>query len=422
MTGIEQSALPTALVKPRVAMVQDGSRLHYAIPLAMQRANILERMFTDTYLKPRSMLSAASIMLSAISPSKGRAILGRRCGELDPRRIFHNPLLHFKMRRLSRQGLGAAEFAVVTAEMVGQWIDSCGLGEANAIFGFIRDFDPELFANSRRRGLITVGDQMIAPVAVELAEAEIQSHRFPGWEPTVSLDEIRAFEVLQNRTWATLDHFTCASTYVRDGLAAQGIAPSRISVLPYPINLDSMPLVDRRGREGTLTVGFVGAVNLRKGAPYFFETARRFDPAKVRFSMVGKVGLDRSIVAEHKGEVEVCGAVPRTDVVRRLAGFDILYFPTTCEGCAGAVIEAMASGLPVVTSPNSGTFARDGIEGFIHSYDDIEGAAESIRRLAEDAVLRSEMGEAARRRVEMYDVNSYSRSVSALFSMLLNPS
>src|SRR5262249_14490715 len=145
------------------------------------------------------------------------------------------------------------------------------------------------------------------------------------------------------------------------------------------------------------TIGFVGTVGLRKGTPYFAEVARRFPRDKVRFVMIGPCTLTTYGLEQIRPAVEVHHA-PRLDVPKWLAAFDLIYFPTTCEGSAYALMEAMASGLPIVTSPNSGTVARHGIEGFLCAYDDLDAATAHIDRLISNDSLRLEMGSAAAER------------------------
>jgi glycosyltransferase involved in cell wall biosynthesis len=81
-------------------------------------------------------------------------------------------------------------------------------------------------------------------------------------------------------------------------------------------------------------------------------------------------------------------------------------------------MEAMASGLPVVTSPNSGTVARDGVEGYVAAYDDVDTLARRIRELAEDEGLRRDLGQAARRRAEHFNLDWYSGEVARLLREL----
>jgi len=81
-------------------------------------------------------------------------------------------------------------------------------------------------------------------------------------------------------------------------------------------------------------VGFVGAVGLRKGAPYFLEVARRSRGSTVRFVMVGPVQLPEAAIKRMSESVELVGRVPRNQAVAWLLKFDMLLFPSTCEGSA----------------------------------------------------------------------------------------
>jgi glycosyltransferase involved in cell wall biosynthesis len=134
--------------------------------------------------------------------------------------------------------------------------------------------------------------------------------------------------------------------------------------------------------------------------------------------MVGPVQLDPLKVAAHRGHVELIGGVPRSQVLDWLTRFDIFFFPTTCEGSAGSVMEAMASGLPVVTTPNSGTVARDGIEGFVAPYHDLDRLANAIRQLTDEPDLRLRMGKAARKRIETFNMDWYAQALADLYRRL----
>ena len=111
--------------------------------------------------------------------------------------------------------------------------------------------------------------------------------------------------------------------------------------------------------------------------------------------------------------------MPRGQVEKHLSQFDIFFFPSTCEGCAGSVLEAMDTGLPIISTPNSGTIIRDGIEGHICAYDDIDNFERHIRRITEDADLRLTMGLASRRRVESFSLDWYCNALGGLFTNLV---
>ena len=212
---------------------------------------------------------------------------------------------------------------------------------------------------------------------------------------------------------------TCPSSYVRDGLIDQGLAPGKVSKIPYPIDAGAWEAVDRSGRPGPVTVGFIGEVGLRKGAPAVSELASRFDPARVRFVMVGAVNLPPLAVAALSGRVTLTGAVPRSAIRGHLRSFDIFLLPSACEGSAGAAMEAMASALPVVTTPSAGTIVRDGVDGFVRGSRDVDSLAECLGRLVDDPDLRWRLGRAGRRHAEEFGIDRYGRALGALLRGLL---
>lgn len=404
--------------KPRVAMIQDGARLGYQVPLALQRTGILERVFIDWFVRRGSLEEKIAKLASKFRPALGRKMAERTCPELDHARVVTHPMMALRLRMKMPKFSTSEDSYIWAARQTAQWIIREGFGQANALYGFIRNAAPAAYREARARGLRTAGDQMIAPLEVEVAEMKRQLKQWPGWNDREAIDLHADYLKFERDTWELLDRITCASEYVRDGLVSVGVAPERIMVLPYPWTDPGGQPVDRSKRAGALTVGFVGAVGLRKGAPYFLEVARRFDPKSVRFVMVGNVFVNPAKLRPYVDRVQFVGPVARSEVRRYLEAFDVFFFPSTCEGSAVSVMEAMGSGLPVVTTVNSGSTARNGVEGFIRRYDDIAGFEEAIQRLADDREMRLAMGEAARNRVNAYNLESYQADLLKFFTAL----
>ncbi len=409
---------PPPTPAPRVAVVQDGARLHYAVPVALQRRGALERMLVEWYQSPGVVSSVASRLADRVRPGSGRRLRERHHPELNPHLIRTNPALALKQARASRRFPTPEAYFAWASDLVGDWIAREGFGDANALFGFIRNVSPALLRAARDQGLATVADQMIAPMLEERRQAALQAERFPQWQSTAEPCDHELVQRVESESWAAADHITCASDYVRDSLISAGQPPEKISVLPYPIDASHYDFVDRSERAGPLRVGFVGGVGLRKGAPYFAQVAERLTSKQIEFVLVGPLAVDPALLSG-RPNLKVIGPVPRSEVGPWLAKFDVLLFPSTCEGSPGAVMEALASGLPVVSTPNSGTVVRDGIEGFIRPYDDIDGLAQSIDRLASNPTLRADMSRAARNRAETFNLDAYSHQLLSVFSTAL---
>jgi glycosyltransferase involved in cell wall biosynthesis len=96
----------------------------------------------------------------------------------------------------------------------------------------------------------------------------------------------------------------------------------------------------------------------------------------------------------------------RTDVATLLAAADIFVLPSHFEGLPMSVIEAMLTGLPVVTTNIRGPREQvvDGVTGLIVPPGEAPPLANALARLSADPVLRARMGAAGRARaLEIYD-------------------
>ena len=105
--------------------------------------------------------------------------------------------------------------------------------------------------------------------------------------------------------------------------------------------------------------------------------------------------------------------VPVHEVHALFQDADILVYPSLHEGSAFVTYEALASGLPVVTTWNAGSVVRDGIEGFIVPVRDVQALVDRLERLYRDPTLRQTMGEAARKRALDFTWAAYRKRVAA---------
>lgn len=405
--------------KPRVAMLQDGARLRYLVPLALQHAGILERAYIDWLVRPGSVEELIARLTRRLRPGVAQRMGERRCDELDMNSVVRNARLALWLRVNMKRFKDVEDAYIWAGRQSAKWVARAGYGNANAAYGFIRNAAPEFYRTARRLGLRTAGDQMIAPLEVEFAEYERQTKCWPGWGLVENRPIHAEYLRWERDTWEFLDRITCASDYVRDSLVSVGMARERITVIPYPWLSDNIALARGERRQGPLIVGFVGAVGLRKGAPYFLEVAKRFDSRRVRFVMVGAINLNRDKLQAYRDQVEFVGHVAHSAINGWLERFDVFFFPTTCEGSAGAVLEAMASGLPIITTPNSGSSVRHGIEGFVYNYDEVEQFTEAIHELEGNRDVLRRMGTAARERALSYQLPDYEANLKSFFSCLV---
>ena len=145
-----------------------------------------------------------------------------------------------------------------------------------------------------------------------------------------------------------------------------------------------------------------------KGVHEFIEVARRLKKEKVFFVLVGEPdpgnpsSLAQSEIERLNKERIVLLPGFQEDVRPWLAAADIYVLPSYREGLPMSVLEAMAMGLPVVTTdvPGCRETVEKGVNGFLVPPREVEALEKAIRTLVEDVELRRRMGEASRRKAE----------------------
>src|SRR5262249_53332135 len=117
------------------------------------------------------------------------------------------------------------------------------------------------------------------------------------------------------------------------------------------------------------------------------------DRSRVMFT-IDDLGLARAVT--------VRGAVAASAVREAMSESDVFLHASLGEGISNAVLEAMASGLPVVTSESGGMreAVTDGHDGLVVAVRDPRAAADAVLRIARDPVLGARLGANARRTVE----------------------
>lgn len=130
---------------------------------------------------------------------------------------------------------------------------------------------------------------------------------------------------------------------------------------------------------------FAGQVGLRKGAPYLLEALRQLGPAVAQGRLVGAVAIDRRRLQAYDAVATFTGAVPRPQMQAEYAWADLFVLPSLCEGSAAVLAEALASGLPVICTPNSGPPPTAGGLRLVPA-GDVEALMQAILAVREDYV------------------------------------
>ena len=212
--------------------------------------------------------------------------------------------------------------------------------------------------------------------------------------PTLRLEQrvLEAAEiVVANSDWAAAS--------LRDDY---GVGPDRLEVLPFGITAPPAP---KRSTESRPSIAFLGRQFDRKGGRELVEAWRRWCADRADLVIV-----TRDPVPAEPGVTVIRDLEPGDarlwDI---LSDVSMLAFPSPIDQAPNAVIEAMASGLPVVAIPTAavGEMVVDGVTGLLVPEGDVDALGRSLAMLVDDEALRRRMGAAGRRRFEdRYDAGA----------------
>ena len=179
----------------------------------------------------------------------------------------------------------------------------------------------------------------------------------------------------------------------------------------------------------TPLVGFVGRLSPEKGPEVFVRSAlllRSRCPA-ARCVIVGEGPMEaamRQLIAQCGLQEQVLMVGPRSDMAAVYNELDLLVCSSHSEAMPLAVMEAMASGLPVVATRVGGLpdMVEHGRTGWLVARNDFDDLAARCATLLDDPALRREMGERARQRVmERMNLDDGVERVARLLARLAQP-
>jgi starch synthase len=217
------------------------------------------------------------------------------------------------------------------------------------------------------------------------------------------------------------DYLFAPSDFVIRCLVEHGVERSRIVQIPYgvdPARFAPQPVPER---DEYFRVLFVGRVSRAKGAHHLLEAWRRLSLPGASLILVGPADADGLAILRAQGGTGYwVGPVPRHEVHRWFANADVFALPTLADGFGLVYLEAMAAGLPVVTTPNSALVVRDGVDGLVVPPGDVDALCEAILLLRERPDLRRQMGANGRRLVETtYTWHHYHERVARVYHAIL---
>ena len=373
-----------------------------AVLRTLQNAGLLRRFHT-------SVAVPDARWIHVLGPAMDRRLGQRRFAEVPWSRVRRHPtreLVRQAARRFGPAVLVCHESGWASVDAVYAAIDravAAGLrrdtSSPRAVYAY-EDGALETFRTAQKIGVTRIYDLPIAHWRTLHRLLTEEADRLPEWAPTMEgLRDSAAKHDRKDEEIRLADHVLVASSFTRSSLVEHFGPDLRVTTIPYgcPRPLVSNP--DRREHGAPLHLMFAGHLTQRKGVADLIAALDRV-AIDWRLTLAGPrpATIPPALGCLLKDpRCRWLGVVPHRTLLEEMSKAHVFVFPSIVEGFGMVLTEAMAAGLPVITTPNTAgpDILTEGRDGFIVPIRDPDALADRITLIAEDEPLRAQMAAAA---------------------------
>ena len=257
-----------------------------------------------------------------------------------------------------------------------------------------------------------------AEKAVEILDEE--ARRFPHLAETLRYNWFPETELARRREERQLAQAVlCASTFTKQSLVDVGVPAEKIYVEPYGVDQELFqPSQDKFDK---FSVIWASSSTQTKGFAYLLEALARKPVPNIELVQTGYPrGFEPATLYGDRIQVRRLGYVTREQLAAAMARCHVHVFPTLLDGFGRNLIEAMASGLPVITTTHCAgpDLIEDGVTGFIVPIRDVDAICDRLAWLYAHPAEAAEMGRRARDSVKHLTKPDYRRRFADRISSL----
>lgn len=408
----------------RITVSHSGKQHSYHLARSLKRLGALDRFYTSSYI--------TQPWLQRYFTEKGNTFFTRRFVEgLAAPDVEANWRFEFKEQWLRyRTGKSAA-----TAEAVFQRdanFDHYVAGliskrPSQAYWGFQGSAHDSLLA-AKAAGKLAIVELATAHVTAAQRWLGEEKQLHPEWADSIDYLEFPAwYHKRLEQEPHVADVAIAASRFTQQTLLDDGIAANKIKLLPLGFELEHITYNPKRSSGGLgiqsrpLRLLYAGTITQRKGIKYLLEALKTFPSGEVELHCIGGVQGSGKALEEYKGLYELHGRISQYELFAAYQHYDALVLPTIFEGFGLVIVEAMAAGLPVITTPNSmgPDVVIDRQNGYLVPVRDVVALGDAISHLRSlNGEQYCAMSEAARQQVLNFTWQVYQQNLGHLISTL----
>jgi len=244
------------------------------------------------------------------------------------------------------------------------------------------------------------------PVSKEKIFSDLRK-RFPNWID-VAVPKKKAHIAFEQEEFKLATAVVVPSSFVKRTLIENGVDADKIFINPFGSSVSNCRIEEKNENREQVRFLFFGALSARKGLPLLLQAWRLLKDTNRAILIVAGYG---QIPEGEKipGNVKVLGPIKPNDRASLYGNADVFVFPSYFEGFAQVLIEAAGSGLPIISTSNSGAedIIKDGYNGFIIKPGDVDTLTSKISYFINHPTEIALMKEKVKERIDYFSWSAY---------------
>jgi len=388
----------------KALVVHPGTQHSFALAGQLERLGCLSRFWTGFAYVPGSMMGRS---VGYLPPTVKRRFMARSLYGLPASKLRTRPFID--LRSLRRLQSGHDEQTVMFERNLAfqESIPEEELTQSDVVIGV--DTASWLLAErASALGRPFILDRTTGhPLAFEHIVSDLRS-RFPQWIENFQgrLPQLSSAEEIEHQRagWIAV-----GSSFTRRTLVERGVPTEKIVITPLGIDLSLFRSVPRLNASRPMRFIFVGLLSAAKGVPLLLEAWRSLGKVNAELWLIGSASRHHERLIPTLPGLRAVGRVPHRELPSMLCQCDVLVLPSFFEGFGAVLLEALASGLPIIATDSTAApdLIANGVEGYVIPTGNAEALRVAMSRFIDSPEKVALMSRAARRCAERYSWDVY---------------
>ncbi|WP_263784997.1 glycosyltransferase family 4 protein [Salinibacter grassmerensis] len=226
----------------------------------------------------------------------------------------------------------------------------------------------------------------------------------------------------EKREYEKSDLIIVPSKFVKKSFLDKGIKESKVHNIPFGVDVEEFSPVEKK--DDIFRVVFAGQMMLRKGVHYLLKAFSELDLPNSELLLIGSKRPEIDpYFKKYEGSFRFVGHKPQKELYKYYSQGTVFAMCSIEEGLAMVQPQAMACGLPLICTPNTGgsDLIREEKEGFVIPIRDVKALKEKIQWCYENRGECTEMGRRAKNRIHSnFTWDDYGDRVFKKYSEIIN--